>query len=142
MKASVGPSKRMIDRLNQDVYADTLECCQDNNAMFLIALNMEFGFGHDRCMKVIRRYNMICDKYAEMRGDGFTKEEMHQRIVDDLACMGIKESTVYTRDNDFTEARQLQKHRDRNMTNIPRKDCITAYNQLQAMKNLLLSSEG
>lgn len=137
MKASIRPPKEMFDRLNQDVYADTLECCQDNNAMFLIALNMEFGFGHDRCMKLVKRYNEICSKYAEMSADGYSKKELHERIVDDLACMGISEELIYTKDNDFTEARQQLRYSEKNRTNIAHKDCITAYQQLQAMKELL-----
>ena len=48
MNCNIGPTRKQIGKIEEEVYAHTVEACEDNNAFFLLALNQEFGFGPER----------------------------------------------------------------------------------------------
>ena len=90
-----GLYRREIGRVEQEVYANTVEACEDNNAFFLLALNQEFGFGPERLKRVIHRYNELSEEYSVMRNDGFTYDEINQKMREALASIGIDPDDVY-----------------------------------------------
>ena len=95
MKSRINAPKSMVASLEQEVYAATVEACEDNNAFFLLALNQEFGFGPERLRRVIHRYNELSEEYSVMREDGFTYEEIHDRMCEALESIGIDPDQVY-----------------------------------------------
>ena len=103
MKSNIRAPKRMVAALEKDCYAATVEACEDNNAFFLIALNQEFGFGPERLKRLVHRYNAISEQYTIMREDGFSYEEIHEKMCEALESIGIDREQVYTGSNDFYE---------------------------------------
>lgn len=109
MRASIKPSKEKIDRLEQAVFDSTVMACQDNNAMFLLALNSEFGFGAERLERMVRKYNEISEYYTKLKQDGLEYEDVVERICDALRSIGVQPEKVYTGRNDFYEIRRQNK---------------------------------
>ena len=110
MKARLRPSKKLVAQLEEDVYAATVEACEDNNAFFLMALNQEFGFGPERLKRMIHKYNELSEEYTVMRSDGFTYEEIHQKMCDALISIGIDPDQVYVGKNDFYDIQRQKKY--------------------------------
>lgn len=110
MKARVKAPRKMIAQVEQDVYASTVEACEDNNAFFLLALNQEFGFGPERLKRMIHKYNELSEQYTVMRKDGFTYEEIHEKMCDALESIGIDPADVYVGTNDFYDIRRQKRY--------------------------------
>ena len=140
MKSRIKAPKSMVASLEQEVYAATVEACEDNNAFFLLALNQEFGFGAERLRRVIHRYNELSEEYTVMREDGFTYEEIHDRMCGALESIGIDPDQVYVGKNDFYDMqrrkRQVEKER------LPSvKEARQASNHLEAFR-AFMAAEG
>jgi len=136
MKARLRPSKQLLAQIEQDVYASTVEACEDNNAFFLMALNQEFGFGPERLKRMIHRYNQLSEEYTIMRNDGFTYEEIHQKMCEALESIGIDPDQVYVGKNDFYDI-QRQKRYCEQEKKPSRKEAGIAYENMQAFKAFL-----
>ena len=136
MKARLRPSKKLVAQLEEDVYAATVEACEDNNAFFLMALNQEFGFGPERLKRMIHKYNELSEEYTVMRSDGFTYEEIHQKMCDALVSIGIDPDQVYVGKNDFYDIQRQKKYceQDKKPT---RTEAGKAYENMQAFKAFL-----
>ena len=127
------PSKKIIAQVEQDVYASTVEACEDNNAFFLMALNQEFGFGPERLKRMIHRYNQLSEEYTVMRKDGFSYEEIHQKMCDALESIGIDPADVYVGTNDFYDIKRQRRYFEKE--NKPsRKEAGIAHENLQKFK--------
>lgn len=136
MKARIRPSKKLVAQLEEDVYAATVEACEDNNAFFLLALNQEFGFGPERLKRMIHKYNELSEEYTIMRSDGFTYEEVHQKMCEALESIGIDPDQVYVGKNDFYDIQRQKKYCE--MEKKPtRKEAGKAYENMQAFKAFL-----
>lgn len=136
MKASQRPPKEMIKRVEQDVYDTCIECCQDNNAMFLIALNEEFGFGSERLKRVIGRFNEIQSRYDKIKMDGYSEYDFHRKLVEELEVAGISESQVYTERKDFVLSQRRTRLRDKSHEPSIREQ-LDAQKHLDMMKQLM-----
>jgi len=136
MKARLRPSKQLLAQIEQDVYAATVEACEDNNAFFLMALNQEFGFGPERLKRMIHRYNQLSEEYTVMRSDGYTYEEIHQKMCDALESIGIDPDQVYVGKNDFYDI-QRQKRYCEQEKKPSRKEAGIAYENMQKFKAFL-----
>ena len=117
MKSSIVPSKALIRRVEQDVYDVTVEACQDNNAMFLIALNQEFGFGEARMKRVVRAYNEVSNRYADYKMQGYSEEDIRKKMCEELAAFGVDDEQIHTGKHEFYEAQ----HKKKMMKSIPKR---------------------
>ena len=124
-----------IGRVEQEVYANTVEACEDNNAFFLMALNQEFGFGPERLKRLIRRYNELSDEYTIMRSDGFTYDEIHQKMCDALESIGIDPNQVYVGKNDFYDAKRRKRYIDKGQE-INRKEAEEVKKKFEQFRSL------
>lgn len=136
MKARLKPSKKLLSQIEQDVYAATVEACEDNNAFFLMALNQEFGFGPERLKRMIHRYNQLSEEYTVMRSDGYTYEEIHQKMCEALESIGIDPDQVYVGKNDFYDI-QRQKRYCEQEKKPTRTEAGKAYENMQKFKAFL-----
>lgn len=136
MKARLKPSKKLLSQIEQDVYAATVEACEDNNAFFLMALNQEFGFGPERLKRMIHRYNQLSEEYTVMRSDGYTYEEIHQKMCEALESIGIDPDQVYVGKNDFYDIQRQKRYceQEKKPTRI---EAGKAYENMQAFKAFL-----
>lgn len=116
MNAKKRPSINDLERLEESVFASTVEVCEDNNAMMFVALSEEFGFGHERFRRLIDRFNVVSQKYTDYRSDGYTDEEIHQKHIDDLNRIGIDPEQVYTGTKDFYEVKLRKRRHEKNTT--------------------------
>ena len=140
MKSRIRPSKQIVAAIEQDVYAATVEACEDNNAFFLMALNQEFGFGPERLKRMIHRYNQLSDEYTVMRNDGFTYEEIHQKMCDALESIGINPDDVYIGKNDFYDIQRKKRLIEKE--HLPsRKEAKQAADKFEAFK-AFMAAEG
>lgn len=137
MKCSMIPDKKYIERVEQEVYDVTVEACQDNNAMFLIALNETFGFGKERLNKIVRSFNEVSERFTHLRETGYSVEDIHKKLVDELDYIGIAEDDVYTGRNDFYAAKHHSKMINKNQQNVSIKESIEAQKHMLTMKELL-----
>ena len=110
MNCNVGPTRKQIGKIEEEVYAHTVEACEDNNAFFLLALNQEFGFGPERLKRLIRRYNELSEEYNVMRMDGFSYEEINEKMREALAAIGIDPNDVYVGTSDFYENKRRKRY--------------------------------
>ena len=135
------PSKKIVAQVEQDVYASTVEACEDNNAFFLLALNQEFGFGPERLRRMIHKYNQLSEEYTIMRSDGFTYEEVHQKMCEALESIGIDPDQVYVGKNDFYDIQRQKRYCEKE--NKPtRKEAGIAYENMQKFKAFLEAEGG
>lgn len=134
------PSKKIIAQVEQDVYAATVEACEDNNAFFLLALNQEFGFGPERLRRMIHKYNELSEEYTIMRKDGFSYEEVHQKMCDALASIGIDPDQVYVGTNDFYDIQRQKRYCERE-SKPTRAEAGAAYENMQKFKAFLADNE-
>lgn len=140
MKSRIRPSKQIVAAIEQDVYAATVEACEDNNAFFLMALNQEFGFGPERLKRMIHRYNQLSDEYTVMRNDGFTYEEIHQKMCEALESIGINPDDVYVGKNDFYDIQRKKRLIEKE--HLPtRKEAKIAADKFEAFK-AFMAAEG
>lgn len=136
MKARIRPNKAMVAHLEQEVYAATVEACEDNNAFFLMALSQEFGFGPERLKRMIHRYNQLSEEYTIMRNDGFTYEEIHQKMCEGLESIGINPADVYVGKNDFYDVQRKKRYVEKE--NKPtRSEAGVAFENMQKFKAFL-----
>ena len=124
-----------IGRVEQEVYANTVEACEDNNAFFLLALNQEFGFGPERLKRVINRYNELSEEYSVMRNDGFTYDEINQKMREALASIGIDPDDVYVGKNDFYDAKRRKRYIDKGQE-INRKEAEEVKKKFEQFRSL------
>lgn len=124
-----------IGRVEQEVYANTVEACEDNNAFFLLALNQEFGFGPERLKRVIHRYNELTEEYSVMRNDGFTYDEINQKMREALASIGIDPDDVYVGRNDFYDAKRRKRYIDKGQE-INRKEAEEVKKKFEQFRSL------
>lgn len=110
MNCNVGPTRKQIGKIEEEVYAHTVEACEDNNAFFLLALNQEFGFGPERLKRLIHRYNELSEEYNVMRMDGFSYEEINEKMREALASIGIDPNDVYVGTSDFYENKRRKRY--------------------------------
>ena len=110
MNCNVGPTRKQIGKIEEEVYAHTVEACEDNNAFFLLALNQEFGFGPERLKRLIHRYNELSEEYNVMRMDGFSYEEINEKMREALAAIGIDPADVYVGTSDFYENKRRKRY--------------------------------
>ena len=110
MNSRVGPTRKDISLIEEEVYAHTVEACEDNNAFFLLALNQEFGFGPERLKRLIHRYNELSEEYNVMRMDGFSYEEINEKMREALAAIGIDPNDVYVGTSDFYENKRRKRY--------------------------------
>ena len=136
MRASQKPPKEMILRVEHQVYDSCIECCQDNNAMFVIALNEEFGFATERLKRVISKFNDIQDRYDKMLAEGYSDEDFHKRIVEELNVAGIEEKQIYTSRKDFVLSQRKSRLREKNLQPTMREQ-LDAQKYIEAAKSLL-----
>lgn len=140
MKTREKVPKSIIAQVEQDVYASTVEACEDNNAFFLMALNQEFGFGPERLKRMIHRYNKLSEEYTIMRKDGFTYEEIHAKMCDALESIGIDPNDVYVGTNDFYDIKRQKRYCEQ--ANKPsRAEAGAAYEKMQQFKAFLADNE-
>lgn len=134
------PSKKIVAQVEQDVYASTVEACEDNNAFFLLALNQEFGFGPERLRRMIHKYNQLSEEYTIMRSDGFTYEEVHQKMCEALESIGIDPDQVYVGTNDFYDIQRRKRYceQDKKPT---RKEAGIAYENMQKFRAFMASED-
>ena len=116
MKAKIKPSKKQIERVSKEVYDMQIAVCDDNNAMWLEALNEEFGFGTDRLKRLINRFNKISDRYTEYMEDGYTEEEVRQIHNEALISLGIDPEQVYSGKNDYAQTMNNKRYTEKNHT--------------------------
>lgn len=136
MKARIRPNKAMVAHLEQEVYAATVEACEDNNAFFLMALSQEFGFGPERLKRMIHRYNQLSEEYTIMRNDGFTYEEIHRKMCEGLESIGINPADVYVGKNDFYDVQRKKRYVEKE--NKPtRSEAGVAFENMQKFKAFL-----
>lgn len=124
-----------IGRIEQEVYANTVEACEDNNAFFLLALNQEFGFGSERLKRVIHRYNELSEEYSVMRNDGLTYDEINQRMREALESIGIDPDDVYVGKNDFYDAKRRKRYIDKGQE-INRKEAEEVKKKFEQFRSL------
>lgn len=124
-----------IGRIEQEVYANTVEACEDNNAFFLLALNQEFGFGPERLKRVIHRYNELSEEYSVMRNDGLTYDEINQRMREALASIGIDPDDVYVGRNDFYDAKRRKRYIDKGQE-VNRKEAEEVRKKFEQFRSL------
>lgn len=124
-----------IGRVEQEVYANTVEACEDNNAFFLLALNQEFGFGPERLRRIINKYNELSEEYSVMRNDGFTYEEIHEKMCEALASIGIDPDDVYVGKNDFYDAKRRKRYIDKGQE-INRKEAEEVKKKFEQFRSL------
>lgn len=136
MKANIRPNRKMVAHVEQEVYAATVEACEDNNAFFLMALNQEFGFGPERLRRMIHRYNQLSEEYTIMRNDGFTYEEIHQKMCEGLESIGIDPADVYVGKNDFYDVQRRKRYVEKEKKPT-RKEAGIAFENMQKFKAFL-----
>ena len=124
-----------IGRVEQEVYANTVEACEDNNAFFLLALNQEFGFGPERLKRVIHRYNELTEEYSVMRNDGFTYDEINQKMREALESIGIDPDDVYVGRNDFYDAKRRKRYIDKGQE-VNRKEAEEVRKKFEQFRSL------
>lgn len=127
--------RKEVGRVEQEVYANTVEACEDNNAFFLLALNQEFGFGPERLKRVIHRYNELTEEYSVMRNDGFTYDEINQKMREALASIGIDPDDVYVGKNDFYDAKRRKRYIDKGQE-INRKEAEEVKKKFEQFRSL------
>ena len=110
MNCRVGPTRKDISKIEEEVYAHTVEACEDNNAFFLLALNQEFGFGPERLKRLIHKYNELSEEYNTMRMDGFSYAEIKEKMCEALAAIGIDPNDVYVGTSDFYENKRRKRY--------------------------------
>ena len=110
MNCNIGPTRKQIGKIEEEVYAHTVEACEDNNAFFLLALNQEFGFGPERLKRLIHRYNELSEEYNVMRMDGFSYEEINEKMREALAAIGVDPDDVYVGTSDFYENKRRKRY--------------------------------
>ncbi len=136
MKSRLRPSRKEVERVEQEVFDATVEACQDNNAFFLLALNAEFGFGAERLERIIKKYNEISDYYAQQRVDGMTYEDTNIRIREALASIGVDPDAVYTGKYGFYEVTRRKRMNEKG--HVPTfREAVEAKAQLEAMQKFL-----
>ena len=110
MNCNVEPTRKQIGKIEEEVYAHTVEACEDNNAFFLLALNQEFGFGPERLKRLIHKYNELSEEYNVMRMDGFSYEEINEKMREALAAIGVDPDDVYVGTSDFYENKRRKRY--------------------------------
>lgn len=110
MNCNIAPTRKQISKIEEEVYAHTVEACEDNNAFFLIALNQEFGFGPERLKRLIHRYNELSEEYNTMRMDGFSYAEIKEKMCEALESIGIDPDDVYVGTSDFYENKRRKRY--------------------------------
>lgn len=130
-----GLYRKEIGRIEEQVYANTVEACEDNNAFFLLALNQEFGFGPERLKRVIHRYNELTEEYSVMRNDGFTYDEINQKMREALASIGIDPDDVYVGKNDFYDAKRRKRYIDKGQE-VNRKEAEEVRKKFEQFRSL------
>lgn len=136
MKSRVKITRKMVADLEEEVFENTVEACQDNNVMFLIALNEEFRFGKERLERAMIAYNRVADEYAKFQNQGYSDEDIHEKLCSRLESMGIAPDSIYTGEISFYESRVRMKRIQQNLQPTV-KEANEAYRQLQMMKELL-----
>lgn len=136
MKAKIKPSKKQIERVSKEVYDMQIAVCDDNNAMWLEALNEEFGFGAERLRRVMNKFNEISDGYTEMAEDGFTEKEIRNIHTKVLRTIGIDPEQVYSGKNDYAEVLNNKRYTEKNHTPTLA-EAAKAAEQLAAMKQFM-----
>ena len=134
MRASQKPSKRDQLRLCSEVYDICMDCIRDNNATFIMALNQVCGFGHDRIKKVLDRYEELCREFTERENDGFSSEEIHRMIVEEIERLGFSEDDIYAGDQTFEQVTDAKKKAEKNLTDIRYTEAKKAFDHLLGLK--------
>lgn len=136
MKSRVKASKRMVRELEQQVFDNTCEACEDNNAMFIFAIAEEYGFSTKRLKRVIERFNVIADEYTKLIEDGYTHDDVHVKIVERLNELGFAEDTIYSGRSDFYAAELNSKRIKKKTTTVSFAEASEAQKALKMMKEL------
>ena len=135
MNCNVGPTRKQIGKIEEEVYAHTVEACEDNNAFFLLALNQEFGFGPERLKRLIHKYNELSEEYNVMRMDGFSYQEINEKMREALAAIGIDPNDVYVGTSDFYENKRRKRYIEKG--NMPtRKEAEAVAKQYEQFRSL------
>ena len=135
MNSRVGPTRKDISLIEEEVYAHTVEACEDNNAFFLLALNQEFGFGPERLKRLIHKYNELSEEYNVMRMDGFSYQEINEKMREALAAIGIDPNDVYVGTSDFYENKRRKRYIEKG--NMPtRKEAEAVAKQYEQFRSL------
>ena len=92
--------------------------------------------GPERLKRMIHKYNELSEEYTIMRSDGFTYEEIHQKMCDALISIGIDPDQVYVGKNDFYDIQRQKKYceQEKKPTRI---EAGKAYENMQAFKAFL-----
>lgn len=136
MQAMVRANKREVARVEQEIFESTVEACEDNNAMFLMAIQEEYGYGKQRLLRVIERFNKISDDYTKLLEDGYTHADIHAKIVERLNDMGFEEKLIYSGRADFYEAEMKSRSMKKNQKNVSFREAADAVAMLNKMKEL------
>ena len=145
MKARVSASKKQLDELimkvEQEVYDDAVRACEDNNAMFILALNNEFDFGPVRIKRLIAAFNKAASQTMEMKKDGFTKDEIHESLCKQLESIGVDPAAVYSDQKDFQQV-----IRNKKKAEIPdkpsRAEAKAVFEHMTAFRNFIADNTG
>lgn len=141
MKSRLRPSRKEVERVEQEVFDATVEACQDNNAFFLLALRTTFAFGPERIKRVIRQYNEISEYFAQLRADGMTYEDVNVRIRESLNSFGIDPDSVYTGKFAFYEVAREKRLSEKE--HVPTfREAVEAKAMLDKARNLMNDSDG
>ena len=135
MNCNIGPTRKQIGKIEEEVYAHTVEACEDNNAFFLLALNQEFGFGPERLKRLIHRYNELSEEYNVMRMDGFSYEEINEKMREALAAIGVDPNAVYVGTSDFYENKRRKRYIDKGQE-VNRKEAEEIKKKFDQFKSL------
>ena len=135
MNCNIGPTRKQIGKIEEEVYAHTVEACEDNNAFFLLALNQEFGFGPERLKRLIHRYNELSEEYNVMRMDGFSYEEINEKMREALAAIGVDPNDVYVGTSDFYENKRRKRYIDKGQE-VNRKEAEEVKKKFDQFKSL------
>ena len=144
MNVRVNCSRNQIDNLikqvEQEVYDDAVQACEDNNAIFLLALNNEFKFGPKRIQKLINAFNKLSADIIGMRKDGFTKKEIHETICKQLESIEIDPELIYSEKKDFQQVIRNKKKAEEPVK-PSRAEAETAVEHMKAFRNFLVDHE-
>lgn len=141
MKVRRKVSRKDREILEQQVYDISVETCEDNNATLLIALNEAFGFGTERLNRAIEAFSNVSERFREMRETGYTDEDVHKRIVEELNQLGIAEEQIYTGHSDFAQAHHYSKMIKKNERKVTFAESVKAQQHMVAMKEYLNDPE-
>lgn len=91
MRSNLKPSRKMVQRVADEVTADMIECLQDETAICVIATARMFGLGEKRLKRYIEFLKAVKSEYGEYHEDDI----LRYKIKEELSSKGIDPQTIY-----------------------------------------------